>query len=389
VNAKPESLSAAGPRPFSDEEIARRWSAAASEMRANGLDGLVVSQTSSFQWLTSHDAAGAYMLPYIFVLTANAEGEAIVRDYDIAAVAADAPTLTISGYRYLPDFGPSVGAALTRLGLAEGRVGFELGNWGIAPNDVTDIQKAVPKLHIVDGSSIVPICSDVKSAEEIAIVRQAAEFCDIATLTVMEAMHEGVAEWEVEEISLRKMREIGAGSPPNGVLGIGLGFGIRGTYPHSVASEYRLQKGDVVWTERGGFNHNYSTGLLRTACAGSNPHVEDLYAVAVETTNVTIEAMQVGATCGEVHAAAEANMRRHGQEQNYRTGYSIGINWWTRGHGSLEPGSPLVLVPGMTFHIPRVLIREGEFAVSNSETVLITENGPETLSKIAPEIFYV
>jgi Xaa-Pro dipeptidase len=374
---------------FTAGEMLRRRKAVASQLAERGLDAVLVTQGSSFQWLTNHDANGAYMRPYVLVVNGDGEMEAVVREYDLEALQMDSPGLTGSTYRFLSDFGPAVASAVRRLVSTPRRLGMELGAWGLAPGDVTEIQANLGNPDVVDATDIVATVADVKSPEEIVVQRRAAGFADIATQTLFESLADGVTEAEAETKVQSAMHAVGSFIPLGaGLTGKGLGFGKHSAYPHSIAGDYKLAPGDAVWTERGGFVHGYAAGLCRTAVLGRNKAVEDLYKLTVDCTEVTISSMVAGAPWSEPHRAASEFLSKYGYDQNYRTGYSIGINWWTRGHGTLEPGFNQPLLPGMIFHIPRVLFQGRDFAVSNSETILITEAGPERLGTVPAEIFH-
>ena len=43
-----------------------------------------------------------------------------------------------------------------------------------------------------------------------------------------------------------------------------------------------------------------------------------------------------------------------------------------------------VLAPGMVFHVPQTLRLDGEIPLAISETVLVTESGPEILTRFQP-----
>jgi Xaa-Pro dipeptidase len=76
-----------------------------------------------------------------------------------------------------------------------------------------------------------------------------------------------------------------------------------------------------------------------------------------------------------------------------RSGYSIGIAFppdWGEGHiMSIRHEDPRVLVPNMTFHhIPWVQL-PGKAGIGMSETIRVTEDGCETLTKFDRELFVV
>jgi Xaa-Pro dipeptidase len=76
----------------------------------------------------------------------------------------------------------------------------------------------------------------------------------------------------------------------------------------------------------------------------------------------------------------------YGENFRKRAGYSMGIafapDWGEGGVLSLYTGVTTELRPGMAFHIPVALRVFGRFTVGVSETVIVTQTGYRSLSKI-------
>ena len=108
-----------------------------------------------------------------------------------------------------------------------------------------------------------------------------------------------------------------------------------------------------------------------------------------------VEVMKPGIEAEQVHKAVkgELDMRGYSALQIHRTGYSIGLGFapsWNEGDIlSLRGGEHTKLQPGMTFHIVGATVKiPGEVILSaGSETIIITEDGNEVLSKIPRKVF--
>jgi Xaa-Pro dipeptidase len=92
-----------------------------------------------------------------------------------------------------------------------------------------------------------------------------------------------------------------------------------------------------------------------------------------------------------VDAAVRGVVERagYGESFRHRSGYSIGLGWQDRGNTSLKPGGKDILHPGTTLHLPVNLFARDRFCVGCSETVLVTDDGAEPLSKVSRDLVRV
>ena len=98
-----------------------------------------------------------------------------------------------------------------------------------------------------------------------------------------------------------------------------------------------------------------------------------------------LEVIRPGLTMDEVSRAMAKELRSVDPEvylSGYH-GYSVGIAFppaWPEHSAWIGEGSREVLVPGMAFHVPRVLRVPGLMAAGFSETILVTDTGCEVLT---------
>jgi Xaa-Pro dipeptidase len=113
----------------------------------------------------------------------------------------------------------------------------------------------------------------------------------------------------------------------------------------------------------------------------------------MEALHRAIDALEPGATSHQVHTSCERIIEKAGCSENFRkrTGYSIGSAVppiWGEGYIiDLKRGDDRVIEPGMVFHIPVALRSYGEFCVGFSQTVLVTDQGNESLTRFPHELY--
>lgn len=370
--------------PFPQHEYDRRLRAVMDRIERAGIDGIAVTAHSHQRYLTGYDGSGAYFGPFPLIVVPGRDPVYLVRAYDEDAVRAASIIDDIRPYTQWNDLGPRWADALRSLGIERGRLGLELGCWGLAPADVAALQAELPDLTIVDTTSLVRSVTAVKSPLEIEAMRRAMGLTRIAVSTFYRSLAEGATESEVAHAVDQAIVAGGGETRPYTLV-----FGRRTALPHGEPGVNRLERDQPAFIEVSGFVHGYAAGLCRSAVLGRHPAAEALHAIAEEALAAGIDAIRVGASAGDIDRAVRTIVDQAGEAATFRhrAGYQIGIDWLERGNISLEPGASEILEPGMTVHLPIILFRQGEFGVGVSETVQVMAAGREVLSGLPRAIY--
>jgi Xaa-Pro dipeptidase len=178
-----------------------------------------------------------------------------------------------------------------------------------------------------------------------------------------------------------------------------LASGWRTHIPHATWTAKVIEAGENVPVELTGVVRRYAGPLFRTYAVGPRTKWARDYAADFEVVKAQLEAaigaIGPGVTSNDVHMAVASAAREQGRAASFnkRTGYSVGLNFppdWGEGYLlDLVGGNETVLEPGMTFHLPMSLRGEDDLSIAVSETVLVTEQGCEVLTKLPRELIEV
>lgn len=369
-------MSAWHPAPkLSDEEYGRRVGEVVSRLPALGLDAIAVTYALHVEYLTATWGSQFWVAPVI--VAPGIDPAWVVRQFERDRIEAESRIPAHSAYFDRDDAIAVWAEALRNLGLSDARIGLELDNLDLTHRDVTELQRLLPGLSVVDASGVLPRVMAVKSTEELAVMGASMRYTEAAVEAMVAALAPGVTESDVR--AQMRAAAIAAGSTE---LRGGVAFGRHSAIPHGGDGDVALRHGDVVVTETSGYCHHYCATLCRTAVVGSNPAAEALYEVAREAVEAALAAMRPGVRTGAVDRAARAVVERAGRAEafRHRTGYSNGLGANGRLNLSLKPGGTELLEEGMTFHTPVILFERGEFSVGCSETAVVTPSGGRPLS---------
>lgn len=375
---------------FPVEEYKGRLDRVRKRMAEKGLDGLVVTTPENICYLSGYHTSGYYFVQVLLVAL-DREPMLVARLFEQRNI--DAYSWLERGrhgvaYTDADDPMQKIARTLADLGLERGRIGVDLSSFFLPVDKYEELKARLPNAKLSNGYGIVEAERKVKSPAEVDVIRRACRVSEAGMRAMVEHARPGITENALAGEIHKAL--IGNGSEYPG-LPVFLASGWRSEIPHANWSDKTIEKGEVVFCELTGVVKRYAGPLLRCVVLGRP--TEDLgrrAAVCEEMLEAALAAIRPGVTSGAVNAAVVAVADKAGMSAGAinRAGYSIGINFppdW--GEGSfldLKQGDPTVLAPGMTFHVPRSMRLEGKDAVSISESVLVTEQGCEVLTKFEP-----
>jgi len=238
-----------------------------------------------------------------------------------------------------------------------------------------------------------PIVSDlrqVKSPEEIAVMRKAGAVAIAMVDGAKGAIAEDVPEYEVALAAInagtRKAAEFLAPdadlfvSPTIYNLQI-MQSGRDTCMVHRRSSTRRLRKGDPVYLCFCGIANfgNYKLGFDREFFVRTvTDEQARIYETTVKAQQAALATVRPGIRCEEVNAAAEAVYREAGFTPGYRTGRSIGCSFLEM--PELKRGDATSLAVGMTFAVDGGITVAGEFGGRVGDSIVVTESGFEYLT---------
>jgi Xaa-Pro aminopeptidase len=245
--------------------------------------------------------------------------------------------------------------------------------------EVVKLRKSMGNQETVPVSQVVEPLRAVKDKEEQDVIREAAAIADRAFERILEELRPGRTEREIA-LSLEIMlREMGADSSSFDMI---VASGPRSAFPHGVASDRVMEKGDLVTLDFGAYYRGYCSDITRTVALGSpNDKQREIYEVVREAQQAAVDAIRPGLAGREVDRVARDRIKAHGYAEyfGHGTGHGLGLELHEaprlspRGEDILEPGMVVTVEPGI--YLP-------DFGgVRIEDDVIVTENGCEVLTK--------
>jgi len=258
-----------------------------------------------------------------------------------------------------------------RIGVEE-RVRFFIAN-GIA--------KEAAGMEVVDATPVTAGCRMIKSKAEIALLQHANDVTLAAYQAALPTMREGMPQDELSRTITAAFRALGYGG------GVSVQFGKWTSYPHGSSTPQKLREGDIVMVDDGVSVMGYQADITRTTVFGKpTQRQRDVWNTELEAQTAAFKAVEVGAPCEAVDAAARAVLVKAGFGPGYklpglphRTGHGIGMDGheWT----NFVKGNRTPIAPGMCFSDEPTISIPGEFGIRHEDCLYVAEDGAHFFTK--------
>jgi Xaa-Pro aminopeptidase len=257
-------------------------------------------------------------------------------------------------------------------------------DWNIFPHPIfLDLQQAVGDAQILPADDVLLRVRAIKSAYEIAAIRQAYWITERAMIDALATLEEGQAEWEIEAIAHATFHELGAEGTPYPIW-VCSGPNTRQSLCRS--TNRRIRSNELVQLTFGARHMGYCGNMCRPFAIGKMPEkARTLAGVALEGVLGALRDIRPGVAARTVFQNYYDTLARYGFEEftlygpAHGTGSSEVEGLW------LGAGSDLVIQPGMQFNVD-VWLNDGEYGLRYEDGIVVTEDGIEELTSFRREI---
>jgi len=279
------------------------------------------------------------------------------------------------------------------LGLGTGRVGVDAdgyaGGYGYRGPALSEL---LPDAAIVRSRDLIEEMIAIKSAEEIALIRESAKWGNLAHTLLQQYTRPGITETEVSgrasfDATQAMIRTLGPSYRPLSWQRAGAHAGYRGqigrdsAIPHSLTTNAVFRAGDVLVTGAGAAVGGYGSELERTMVVGQPDDRQRRYfELMMGSLQTAFDAIRPGARCSDVDRAVTAYFETHDLMPHWRhhTGHALGMG--IHEAPFFDVGDDTPIRPGMVFSVEPGIYIPGYAGFRHSDTVLVTETGMELIT---------
>lgn len=405
-------------------------------MRREGVDALLVSTPENIYYLSGLDHMG-YFAYQMLILPLRGQPILITRAMEHAVVADQVPDLKHYGYsdgsRPIPP--PEVDSseselvdltqtteeggeslfveptirgygktqqghlapiaetcrALAEAGLAGGHLALEEGGSFLTPRIAGGIKRGMSDARWVDGTGMVDGCRSIQSPLELACTRRAAAISDAMIQAGIAAAGVGVNKGEVMAAIYDALFRRG-GTYPGFVPLVRSSSSL--VHEHGTWDDAKLAGDELLLLEMSGCVRRYHAPIGRLVFIDRAPaSAYKALEICLEAQTAAASTFRDGVLAGDIYESWQTVLNRHGLSTytRHHCGYSTGIGYppsWSGGGVplGLRSGSDMRISAGMVFHLMSWLLRSDHGDSFLSDTVIVTEDGCETVTRTSREV---
>ncbi len=240
------------------------------------------------------------------------------------------------------------------------------------------LRRAGNRYDFVNANDVIAPCRMLKSAAEIALIRQAMAMTLEVHKATARILREGITTTEVE--AFIKEAHLRIGMDPVFTFCIVL-FGEPTAYPHGVPYAQTLKAGDMVLIDIGATLHGYQSDITRSYVFGEgSARQREVWNIEKLACQAVFGAAKLGAPCEALDAAARRVIEGAGFGRDYalpglphRTGHGLGLDVHEEPY--IVRGNRTLLEPGMCFSNEPTICIYGEFGVRLEDHIYMAADG--------------
>lgn len=224
----------------------------------------------------------------------------------------------------------------------------------------------------------------VKEPYELKATRKASNIADRAFADLLPYIKPGVTEKELAARLESNMLLLGSEEKSFTTI---VASGKRSAMPHGTASPKVIEAGDFVTFDFGAVWEGYHSDITRTVVVGKASQAQkDFYNLILEGQELGVSLIKAGVSRREVDFAVRNYFARYHVSQYFTHSLGHGTGLEIHEQPVLSPRSTGVLEENMIVTVEPGLYIEGKFGVRIEDSVAVTANGCEILTKTPKDL---
>ncbi|HEY0996318.1 MAG TPA: aminopeptidase P family protein [Gemmatimonadaceae bacterium] len=351
-----------------------RLAALGAALDVSHLDGLLVTSLPNIRYLTGFSGSSALL----FVTSREA---LLVTDFryqtqvaeevgDLARVVIEPQSLWTGLWQQLPAMGP----------LAV--LGFEAPH--LLHRDFQRLLESGSRWQWRPTGDLVEALREVKDADELAAIEEAAGIATRALARTLPAVRAGMTEFAVAGILEHALRDEGSEDFPFPSI---IASGPRSALPHARSSAREVQAGDFLLLDFGAVHRGYCSDITRTVVVGqATAEQREAYGVVREANARAAAAVRPGMSGRDADAVARDYIERAGFGELF--GHSLGHGLGLEVHEAprLARTAEAVLPRGAVVTIEPGIYRPGWGGIRIEDDVHLGADGARVLTHFTREL---
>ena len=356
-------------------------------MQNAGLDAMISCSPENFAYLTGFVVPSQPLIRHrhaMVIVTADGKTAIFGVDMEATTIKRREPDTPSRIWAEFTDSAMAVLASqLKDLGLEAARIGIEMDY--LPAGDFARLARELPKAQFSGNEAILARLRQIKTADEIVLLRRLSRIADQSITDALAAVKTGDTEMDIAAHMTRNIYTLGAEHFKLMIVATGE----RSQLPNVGPSGRKLQLEDVCRVEIFSVIAGYQAGVCRTAVVQRAPaHAEKIWQNLVECKYLLMDMIKPGASCRAIYEAFIRKLSELNLPPISFVGHGIGLHLHEDPYIGKTPEigktGDAQIEAGMVLGVePRCYQTGYGYGMQNKDMMLVTETGCELLSDYA------
>ena len=356
-------------------------------VQSAGLDAMISCSPENFAYLTGFVVPSQPLIRHrhaMVIVTADGKTAIFGVDMEATTIKRREPNTPSRIWAEFTDSAMAVLASqLKELGLASARIGIEMDY--LPAGDLARLTRELPGAKFSGNEAILARLRQIKTADEIALLRRLSRIADQSITDALAAVKTGDSEMDIAAHMTRNIYTLGAEHFKLMIVATGE----RSQLPNVGPSERKLAVEDVCRVEIFSVIAGYQAGVCRTAVVQRAPaHAEKIWQNLVECKYLLMDMIKPGASCRAIYDAFIRKLSELNLPPISFVGHGIGLHLHEDPYIGKTPeigkSGDAQLEAGMVLGVEPLCYQTGYgYGMQNKDMMLVTDSGCELLSDYA------
>jgi Xaa-Pro aminopeptidase len=245
----------------------------------------------------------------------------------------------------------------------------------------------LPNCLLVPTENLIESLSVKKDQNEIDRIKRAVSITDRVFYEILDFVKPKVKEQDIAAEIEYKFKKYGSGAPFFETI---VASGKRSALPHGVASNKRIEKGDLVTLDMGAVYDGYTADMTRTVVVGkANKKQKEVYNIVLKAQRQALSKVKPKIKACDLDKVARDIIKRAGYAKYFGHGLGHGIGGIIHAGPAINPRNQQLLEAGMVITIEPGIYVPNWGGVRIEDDVLVTQRGCEILTKAEKNLIEV
>lgn len=186
------------------------------------------------------------------------------------------------------------------------------------------LSQKLKAIQLISITELLNSMRAIKTLEEVEYLKKTAQIAEIGVRTAVDSIEQGKSEMDIAGEAEYSMRKAGSEKISFDTI---IASGSNSALPHAMASERKIQKGDLIIIDLGATYKGYCSDITRTVCFGEpSEKQQEIYNLVLKAHKKAVNFAKAGVSAKEIDKIARTIIEQAGYQFIHSLGHGVGLD---------------------------------------------------------------